>query len=934
MLKVMFQKLRAKKWMTVCLLAGIILLVATVASFPMYKEAAMNRMLQDEFRTTLASTGRWPTSMRFNIVSTQKEGPEPVIKAEETAEGLFEDMGVSKKELIKFYNIGNTSVTSLLGRKEVSDLSVRVGFLSNIADHAKMLSGEMFSEDGFSDDGEIEVIINEATMVNCKLIVGEVLKSKLKTSEGGYYNIKISGVYAPSDSNDFYWQMVSQTIDSQFIMNENTFKELFMINPAANYAYTAIYTALFEYYDLSRDNVQNLYDKTLYMMNESEYAKSIQKPVYLDVLDSFLEKKDRTEATLFMLMIPVLFLVGAFIFMVVGQLYEMESNEISVMKSRGSSTGQIFRMYFYQNVFLTIIGSLAGLPLGRIFAGILGSTRSFLEFSTSRKLTVTYTDDVIYYVVATAFICIVIMTLPAIRHSKVSIVNLKQKKAEKRHAWWEKCFLDIICIGVSVYGYYIATKTGENVVEDIMKGQSMDPVIYISSSLMLIGLGLLFIRLQPLLINLLYFIGKRFWRPASYISFMENRKNGRKEQFIMLFMVLSISLGMLHSGIARTILVNARDDAEYLAGADIIFREVWKDNSYAVEEEGEEFKYFEPDFGRFEALESVESYTKVLYDNQASVKGEKGRNIPVMLFGIHTKEFGETTDLPAGLCEKDFRTYLNELAVEERGAIVSAAFRDERGMNIGDNVTFTNASGQTMYCKIVDFFEYWPGFTPSVSFSDEEGNIYTMSNYTIITHYGLLNEHWGIIPYEVWMKLKDGYDTSEFYKWVKDNNIQIAKFADKQADIEAVTIDPLLQGTNGILTMGYLITMLLCGVGYLIYWIMFIRSREMIFGILRADGMHKGEVFHLLMNEQLFAGGFAIGSGILIGKFTSNLFVPVLQAVYSASDQILPMKLVSDREDMIKLYGVIIGVVVICLIVLVTIVRRMNIAKALKLGEE
>ncbi len=932
MLKVMFQKLLAKKWMTVCLLAGIVLLISAVSSFPMYKNAALNRMLQDEFRTELSETGLWPATARFNVVASAKNGLEPVFKAEETAKALFAEMGVTEKELVEFFNIGNTSVTSSLIRQEIMDLPVRVGFYSNLPSHAKMLSGEMFSEDGFTDDGKIEVVINESTMVNCKFIVGEELTSKLKDASGNNYRIKITGVYAPSKSDDYYWQMVSQTADTLLLMNENVFKETFMKNPEPYYSFTAIFNTMFEYSDLSADNVRNLYDKTLYMMKESEYATSFSEPGYLHILDSFLLKEDRTEATLFMLMVPVLFLVGAFIFMVVGQLYEMESNEISVMKSRGSSTWQILRMYLYQNVFLTVIGSGLGLLLGKVFAKLLGSTRSFMEFSTARNLNVEYTKDVFIYVTTAAVLCILIMTIPAIRRSSVSIVNLKQKKAEKKHAWWEKIFLDVILIGISVYGYYTASRAETGVTEDILKGQSMDPLIYISSSLMLVGLGLLFIRLQPVLVKLIYVIGKRFWKPASYISFMENSKNGRKEQFIMLFMILSISLGMLHSVIARTILTNARDDADYLSGADLIVKEVWKDNSYAVEDSGETFMYFEPDFERFTELSSVESATKVLLDNKGFVKGKGG--VTVTLLGINTKEFGETTDLPAGLGEKDFRVYLNELAVEERGCLVSSSFRDERGLNIGDNITFQNSEGKQMYCRILDFFDYWPGFTPSASYTDEAGNLYTTSNFMIVTHYGLLNQNWGLTPYEVWMKLKDGCDTSEFYKWVIDEKILLTKFVDRNAELDKVTVDPLLQGTNGILTMGYLITMLLCAAGYLIYWIMFIRSREMVFGILRAGGMHKGEVFHLLINEQLFAGGFAIASGILIGKFTSNLFVPVLQAAYSVSNQVLPMKFVTEKEDMLKLYGVIIGVVLFCLLVLIGIVRRMNVAKALKLGEE
>lgn len=44
--------------------------------------------------------------------------------------------------------------------------------------------------------------------------------------------------------------------------------------------------------------------------------------------------------------------------------------------------------------------------------------------------------------------------------------------------------------------------------------------------------------------------------------------------------------------------------------------------------------------------------------------------------------------------------------------------------------------------------------------------------------------------------------------------------------MEAVSKDPLLQGTNGVLTMSFIVMLVLCTAGYLIYWIMSIRARE------------------------------------------------------------------------------------------------------------
>ena len=134
--------------------------------------------------------------------------------------------------------------------------------------------------------------------------------------------------------------------------------------------------------------------------------------------------------------------------------------------------------------------------------------------------------------------------------------------------------------------------------------------------------------------------------------------------------------------------------------------------------------------------------------------------------------------------------------------------------------------------------------------------------------------------------------------------------------------------------MGFLVTIILCAVGYLIYWIMSIRSREMLFGVLRACGMHKGELFQMLINEQIFSGVFSILAGIGIGKVASDMFDPIIQTAYAASNQVLPMRLITNPVDMIRLYGVVVAVMAVCLMVLIWLVFKLNVAKALKLGEE
>ena len=937
MLKVMLQKLWHKKWMVMCLLLGCILLIATVVSFPLYRNAAFDRMIKDEFDDYLSETGLWPGMNSMLIIAKNDRNGESIKTMENAMNEMNGVMGVTEKEKIFYYSLSKAPLKSLWNRADLGTDGLRLGYMSNLPKHAKMISGEMYSESGITEDGAFEVVVSQDCLVNNNLLVGETLEyAGLANAQKEQIRIKIVGVFQEMDSTDFYWQVKPSDMGIVALMQEDLFRETFLGENATRYSITCSYYNLFEYEDITAQKADQLLEKTKYYTEESSIRKTMTEPVYKELLETYFAKRTRIEAALFILQVPVLILLCAFLFMISGQMYDMERNEISVMKSRGGSSGQMFRLYLYQSTFLTLLGAAAGIPLGTVFCRLLGSTQNFLEFNVRRKLNITFDQSVWEYAIVAMVGCVLIMTIPALKHSRLTIVKLKQSNAIRKRSWWEKIFLDVILLGVSLYGYYSFSKSQSDLAATVMEGQTLDPLLYLSSSLFIVGMGLLFLRLQPLVIQLIYLLGKRFWKPASYASFMENVKNGRKQQFIMLFMILTISLGMYHAVVARTILQNAKDNAEYLEPVDIVLKEVWNKVPSSTDNPTNEATaaYMEPDYARFASMPGVEAYTRVFLEERGSVKTVDKTQSACTILGIHTKEYGTITNLDRNLTDKPYREYLNELAVAPNGVLLSSNFRDVFGFNIGDTVDFKDRYGALIQAKVVDFVDYWPGYQPETITVGADGSATKTNQLLIIANFATIQKNFGLYPYEIWAKLQEGASSDAIYDWMKQNNIHVVKFADKANALKKVVQDPLLQGTNGVLTMGFIVTIILCAVGYLIYWIMSIRSREMIFGVLRACGFHKGELFHMLINEQIFSGVLSIFAGIGIGTLTSRMFVPMLQTAYAASNQVLPMKLIVNQTDMNRLYVVIVGVMAMCLITLITLVFKLNVTKALKLGEE
>lgn len=144
----------------------------------------------------------------------------------------------------------------------------------------------------------------------------------------------------------------------------------------------------------------------------------------------------------------------------------------------------------------------------------------------------------------------------------------------------------------------------------------------------------------------------------------------------------------------------------------------------------------------------------------------------------------------------------------------------------------------------------------------------------------------------------------------------------------------MLQGTNGALTMGFVITMLISAIGFLIYWILSIRNRALQFGIFRAMGLSMKNIIIMLICEQILISGIAVLMGIVIGGLTCDLYIPLIQMAYSAEELALPFKVFAYGNDYIKLYSIVGTMLLSGIAILGILVSRININQAIKLGED
>ena len=930
------RKMLSNKWMILSLLIGNLLLCAMVASIPMYSDAILQRMLMKQLEQQQADTNRFPftAEIKFSSSSVRRGYELQTLEwFEQSVDEMSAAFGLPVLEKVTMYATLSLRTDPVVDREtHINNRQLKLEFMSGIENHIELTSGRMYSP-ALDEDGAIEIIVNERTLIERDLLLGELLVMKNITyADGSPVLIKAVGTYKNSDENDLYWLYAPSTFYDTAIADEGLFREMFITNYKDGANFTAAWYVMYDYNAILQTDVPRLLAATEAYRNDFGRfgGTSAYRFSFSSTLDAFVSESEHLGVTLWVLQVPIFVLLAFFIFMVSKQILEQEKNTIAVVKSRGASRAQVIRIFLAQSTLLSGISLLLGVPLGALICRLLGASNGFLGLVRRSALAVRLVPESIWFALVAAAVSVLTMVIPVFAYSGVTIVDHKRTTGKRKHSpLWQNMFLDVLLLGVSLYGLYTFNNQKAALAAGLVTAP--DPLLFVSSSLFIIGAGLLFLRLYPLLIRLVFSVFKRFWPPALYASFLKVTRSMHEAQFIMLFLVLTMATGVFNAKAARTINLNMEHNIRYQYGADIVMAEPWRDNG--SNEEGNVVKatvYYEPDFEKYSALRTGNTRLTKVQNTTSGVVADSIRN-NVRLMGINTKEFGEIAWFRDDILPAHWYDYLNAMTTDSRAVLVSMNFHTLHGYKPGDSIGLTNSGGMYFSGKICGFVDHWPTYDAVTVSYDRNGNRTERDNYLIVANLAQVQSAWGVMPYQIWMQTDD---PAAVYTLAAETGLRFSTFRDAQAEIIKQKNNPVLQGTNGVLTVGFIIILAVCMTGFLIYWILSIRSRTLQFGIFRAMGMSMKSVLVMLANEQLFISVTSIAAGAGIGLLASDFFVPLIQLGYTAGTGSTPLIVVAESGDYVRLFTTVGVMLVACTIVLGLQIASIKIAQALKLGED
>jgi len=625
------------------------------------------------------------------------------------------------------------------------------------------------------------------------------------------------------------------------------------------------------------------------------------------------------------------------IYMLSSLLVEFDRNEISVLRSRGASRFQICTIYFVEGMIIAGIALLCGFPLAFEVCRYLGVPAGFLTFNNRTMLQILWDSKILIYSLVAAVSTVVAIVLPAFFASKIDIIELKRSRSRKRMMEkWQLYFVDIALLAISAYGYFSYSERQKTVELAEVASVPVDPIIFIAIIAFIMGSALLFLRIYPYIIMLIFKLTKRALSAPLFCAFTQVGRGRGRTSYIMLFMITAIAVCLFSANSARSINTSRDNVLKYTNGANMIVMADWTEGNEFNPMAGQftdETKYvpLEPPYLMFENLKGVNSLTKVYSTVNTSLRSGKIMlyEVPIMLvepynFGLTANMVGpfefklkdKTTD------NKHFYSYLNQMTANEKGVLISSSVAGQLALAPGDYLQITVDGGARIDVQVLDVIDYWPSINPTINEN------FVIANFDYITSLR------GVQPYEVWLNIDQNVSTMSVIKQLQDNGVPVLYARSVPDLVETDSKSAVRMGTNGILTLGFLVVIMVFVLGFMLYWILSIKSRALQFGILRSMGMSKTKLNSTLIIEQVMITGVAILFAIFAGGITSEMFIPFYEVAYSSKEQVPPFTTVMYASDYISIYLILAAILVIVFTILGIITSSTRINAAIKLGED
>ena len=941
MLRLVLKRMRHNLGLSASALVGVLAILTVAVCVPIFSDAVSGDVLRKQLEEIKAQTQRNLFSLRYRYSEKSNTSLMNYEKSQTIADFLKSqipaELGIPVNQIVMDIYTDGLVVTDMTGRWPEARTSPlgRWPFLVQelLPQRAEIVEGK-WPEPDTGSSGPIQVAVPVAMADEMLLKIGDhFLLNPLQIEIVGFWSVK--------NTNDPIWfNNPNSTYARTLWIPLTTFLNRVapvVAQPVDQVSWYAIINDQDLQFQNAAQYLRGLVRLDAELTKRVDGIKNVSTP--MEALVAY-DKRAQTLMTMFYVVgSPMVVLALIFIGLTARISVQQVENETAILRARGTSRAEVMLLNLIESLILFLIAIPLSLLLGWSAANLMNQTISFLQFTNRPIFTISFSGLNLPILAAAVVVIVIARFAPVVSGSRITVLRVKHEQSRgSQKPFWERFYLDFLLLIPGLYAFFVLkgwAQQGAPPTQLLTSSQLAtvqqfrDPLLFVAPALFAIALSLVVVRFIPLIVRLMAAIASRMRGVWAYLSLQQIARRSQDHSSALLLIIIALGLSIFTVSTARTLDRWLFDSEYYKVGADLALKEYIATSSGGGGESGPSRTVLIESFLPVEdhlKVQGIQSATRVgKYDGEFSF----GRgNISSKIMGIDRIDFPLAAYFRDDFSPDDMGTLMNDLGLNLDGVLVPTSLMTENGVALGDQLAISISAGSTTYNRefiVVGSYDYFPTVFPS----DRPTLIVNLDS--------IFNYPEDVEGYQMWVKLKPDADPQAVIAEIADRigpNVGLVTVAgDALKAVQEGQDKPERMGLFGILNVGFFVTGLMPGIGFLIYSYAALRRRFIQLGILQAIGLSVKQLIASLISEQVILMGLAILSGAAIGLLTSLMFVPFLQTGATPGAPVPPFKVLigwTEAGWLSLAFGLILSLTMIGTIIYLV---RLKVFQAVKLGE-
>lgn len=641
-----------------------------------------------------------------------------------------------------------------------------------------------------------------------------------------------------------------------------------------------------------------------------------------DGLRAFNDEVNLLTQQLVIVILPVGGLILYFVTMLAGMLVGSQQQEDVTLSSRGMSRRAVLGIHTLMWLTLAGLALAVGLAAAPLIVQLIGRTTSFMRFDdTSSTLEIVITGEALLAGTITGLLAASTGLVMAWRTTGQSIMSFKRQQARGGKPWWQRLYLDIILLAISLYILYTLGTSGGLTAS--ATDPFSDPLIFLAPTLFSLGCTLFFLRVYPFLLALearLLAVTKNI---ALLMALREITRSLGRYRSTLLMMCFTLSLIGYTASMASTLDRSLEDVIEYQVGADsvmIVASDAQTEEGTAADGSStvQVIGYNTLPAATLLEIDGVHAVSRVgEYTAQLVLPSQR---LAGTVLGLDRASMAAIASFRADYAPEPLADALNRLAGNRTGILINSRTAEEHNLIIGQTITLQVSALGVWYetsVPIVGLLDYFPTLDPREGF-------FAITNLDPV--FELIGTE---LPYNYWLSLADAVDPQTVRAAAATLGYPILNWLDPDELLYAALSNPTRRGVLGFLSIGFVAAIALALVGSVIQSTASFRAQAVQIGSLRAMGLGSAAVNTYLIATQGIAALGSILGGTLIGVGTTLLFLPLMDF----SGGLPPYLIQVAWLEIAGVYTLFAGALIIVMFSTTILLGREQVSKLVKLGD-